>query len=251
MPNKENSAFRPTRGSVRAIVATLIATVALVLMPSPPAGATAVGAVGQGGVSANVVFGPMSAKWWKWLAGQPASANPYLSTDGTNCGQAQQPGPVFFLAGYPNGPIVREGCIIPYGKAVFFPIVNVANVKTVSTETATELWRQLKDDVRWRALSAKVWVDGRPIPGISASNPLWRGCVGPERGCAPRSFSIDLPQDNIFGVVDPVYDLAVADGWYALIPPLARGKHQIRWTGAATFGPGIQTQNVTYNLTVS
>ena len=102
MPNKENSAFRPTRGSVRAIVATLIATVALVLMPSPPAGATAVGAVGQGGVSANVVFGPMSAKWWKWLAEQPASANPYLSTDGTNCGQAQQPGPVFFLAGYPK-----------------------------------------------------------------------------------------------------------------------------------------------------
>lgn len=251
MPNKGNSAFRPTKVFARAIAVAMIATMALVLLPNGPTGATAVSAGSQSGVSANLAFGPLSAKWWKWVAEQPATSNPYLSIDGTGCGQAQQAGPLFFLAGYPSGPITREGCVIPYGKAIFFPIVNVANIKTVSTETATELWRQLKEDVQWRALSTKVWVDQHPVPGISASNPLWRGCVGPERGCVPRSFSIDLPPDNIFGVADPVYELAVADGWYALIPPLSRGQHQIRWTGAARYGAGIQTQDVTYNLTIS
>jgi hypothetical protein len=59
-----------------------------------------------------------------------------------------------------------------------------------------------------------------------------------------------LPADNIFGpTVNPGPHECVADGYWALLPPLSAGSHTIRFAGAIN-SVGFSLQ-VTYYITVS
>jgi hypothetical protein len=60
-------------------------------------------------------------------------------------------------------------------------------------------------------------------------------------------FAITAPNDNIFGLEPGSYD-AVADGLWATVPPLSKGKHTIHFELSAP-NVGI-TQDNTYHLTV-
>jgi len=68
---------------------------------------------------------PLSAwtgKWWKWIRSIPKEINPAFDTTGQYC-NAFQPYPnVWFLAGTFGGSVIRF-CTLPYGKALFFPII--------------------------------------------------------------------------------------------------------------------------------
>jgi hypothetical protein len=128
------------------VVAGALAGALMLILALPTAAGAATAATSVTALSANPLLGPLSAGWWKWIAEQPASTNLLFSESGVNCGQAQPPGPVFFLAGSAVGPVTRSGCTVPAGKAIFFPIVNVANIKTVAGETAQDLWNQVHID---------------------------------------------------------------------------------------------------------
>lgn len=101
-----------------------------------------IGAVHAGGTTQGKLYGKTygewSAKWWQWAYSIPASHSPVLLEGDVDCTLGQQ-GPVYFLAGkatvLPDDPdelpIVLTGerwCSIPQGKALFFPIVNAANI---------------------------------------------------------------------------------------------------------------------------
>ena len=237
---------RTRQSTIRRAIGLIIAMIMTLTLVAPgPVGAA--GAAQSGGLSANPLLGPLSAKWWQWRAAipnPPEGASSQADCDG------RQSGPVFFLSGsVDDKPVVRT-CTVPSGRALFFPLINIANLETLPGETAQILWDQIHVDAGWKVTAVQATVDGKRLPGLSASNGLYRGCVGPELGCFPRSFALALPENNIFGADARVHDPAIADGYYALIPPLERGQHTISFGGRANYGSGSFGQDVTYELTV-
>ena len=76
--------------------------------------------------------GQLTADWWKWIIAIPSEINPLLDDTGEDCGVNQQ-GPVWYLVGTPGdtetgnlttGDAERD-CVIPEGKKILFPIINV------------------------------------------------------------------------------------------------------------------------------
>ncbi|MGE3294156.1 MAG: hypothetical protein AB7O95_22555, partial [Geminicoccaceae bacterium] len=66
--------------------------------------------------------------WWRWALATPARVNPLLDPHATNCDAGRQPRHVRFLGGNFSGgaedpPVVRR-CTVPFGTALFFPILN-------------------------------------------------------------------------------------------------------------------------------
>lgn len=210
------------------------------------------------GVSANPALGPLSASWWQWLLSIPAATNPALvppATSKADCGPRQS-GPVVFLAGsFGPDPVIRR-CTVPRGKPLFFPLLNIINVATDKGETAASLWRDLHVKNDWTATSLTLTVNGRHVLKNSPPTARYRGCAGPERGCAPSSFAIVLPKDPVF--LEPgLYRPVVADGYYVLLPAPSRGKTTITFGGTGSWIPDPTKpekqrlgQSVTYVLTV-
>ena len=242
-----------TRSSFARRAIGLIVAVVMTLGLVVPGSAAAASAHQAAGLSANPLLGPLSAKWWQWVLAQPEETNPLLDSTGAQC-RNRQSGPVFFLAGAGNDPVQRT-CTVPAGKAIFFPMINIVNFATADNETAQILWDQVHVDSSWTVSSVYASIEGVRLPGTSPANPLYRGCVGPVRGCLPHSFKVTLPEDNLFGLPATTYEPAIADGYYVLIPPLPRGKYTIRFggTGSRVVPPGVTqnlTQNIEYKITV-
>src|SRR5919108_6131229 len=65
-----------------------------------------------------------TVKWWRWLTSIPKEINPAFDTNGHNCSRNQRESKVWFLAGT-FGDHVERKCSINFGKALFFPIINI------------------------------------------------------------------------------------------------------------------------------
>ena len=62
--------------------------------------------------------------WWQWTYTMPKEVSPVRDNTGENCHVGQK-GDVWFLAGgYGTSKISRE-CVIPEGKHIFFPVINM------------------------------------------------------------------------------------------------------------------------------
>ncbi len=219
---------------VGAVVAFLGLTIAFAANPNP-------GVLPLQSHPYGKTYGEWSNAWWKWAFSIPASVNPLLDTTGVHCGEGQS-GPVWFLAGtLGGGSVTRDKCIVPTGKALFFPIANTQqdNICPPASYTVAQL-RQLATDtinaVDVNRLAAKV--DNTPIQNlqnyrVGSNNP---------------AYSVILPSDNLYssgcGTSEGTYYPAVSDGYYLMLVPLPPGSHTIHFT-ASDFGI-----NVTYILTV-
>ncbi len=197
-------------------------------------------------------YGDWSTIWWQWAYSQPVAGHPLFDETGVNCG-AGQAGPVFFLGGVFNvsGTAVRTECVVPAGKALFFPILNVAaeNTGTEGVTRENEL-RVGAASLVDQAADLALEVDGTSV-----------GPLAHFRVPSP-AFHFRLPEHNIiqaFGVFAPAgwcfpegelcepYR-AVADGFYVMLAPLPPGPHTIHFRGSfPAFG---FTLDVTYHLTV-
>ena len=72
--------------------------------------------------------------------------------------------------------------------------------------------------------------------------------VAPPIATASSVFTVDLPDNNIFGVAPGEYGPNVDDGFYLLLPPLRVGQHTIHFHGSLAH---YNSLDVTYNLTVT
>jgi hypothetical protein len=142
---------------------------------------------------------------------------------------------------------------VPNGKALFFPIVN-AECSDVENDGDDEedfraCAKALADLIAVDSLAAEI--DGVPIRNLQRyrfSSPLFT--FGP------------LPANNVLqGLCDrpdnpnkpdcPVgtTSMAVADGYYLMLPPLSVGPHTVHFTGAI---PAFNfTLDITYDLIVA
>lgn len=186
-------------------------------------------------------YAGLAADWLEWVLAIPAAANPLLDPDGDFAAVGQS-GKVWFLVGTVGGSATRA-VTVPAGTALFFPIVNYFWVNT--PEYGDPPWSPAQE-ASVRALLAAVVdtthdlvleIDGQPVPDVYALRVS--GAVG----------ACTLPDDNVFGIpFAPVPHECVADGYWALLPPLSAGNHTIRFAGGiAAVGFSL---DVTYEIAV-
>ena len=188
------------------------------------------------------LYSAYQAKWWQWATSLPADHNPLLDTADGTAGQA---GPVWYLGGvFGTGPANRT-LTVPAGKALFFPVINLAYFLTDPTDTE-EGSRDLINTIMDHVVSSFVEIDGRPVAHLERFR------------TESRLFNIGpLPANNILGVDVGAVIPTVDDGIYLLLLPLSPGEHTIRF-GGRVFMPeevlGFEyefTQDVTYHITVA
>jgi hypothetical protein len=204
----------------------------------------AFGQVGQGS-KASGTASELAADWWQWALSKPVEENPLLGeySGGPKCdGQpvTETPGKKWFLAGTFDGSTVERTCTMPVGTQLFFPVVNSIFIVTEPGETEELARQQVNEFINGVLsdpnLSMVVTVDGKEVK----SKRLVRA--------ESSTFTVFLPEDNIFGVPAGEYGPAVADGLWAALPPLSKGEHTIHFEISA---PSLDfTQDNTYILTV-
>jgi hypothetical protein len=186
-------------------------------------------------------YAELTADWLEWLLAIPTASNPLLDPDGAFAAVGQS-GKVWFLAGTAGGSATRT-ITVPAGTAVFFPIVNYFWVNT--PEYGDPPWSPAQEANARSFLASNVdtayglilEIDGQSVPNVDRLRVA--GAVG----------ECTLPDDNIFGVpFEPVPHKCVADGYWALLPPLSAGDHTIHFAGG--MASVDFSLDVTYHITV-
>jgi hypothetical protein len=194
----------------------------------------------------------LAGDWVQYLynVAPPDCVNPVTDATGANCALYQNPDDsVFLLAGNYGGVTVRDECVVPSGKALFFPLLNVnadnAGVPDDMTLPDSELSNYAESNFEvMHADSLKLVVDGHAIRNL-------------ERGAIPLAgYTTTLePDANIFTcLMADGYEgeyKGYLTGYYAFLAPFSPGAHTIEF-GGSSLGPQGQvvTVDVTYHLTV-
>lgn len=186
-------------------------------------------------------YDELAAGWLVWVTGIPGSTNPLFDPDGSYAAMGQS-GKVWYLVGTTGGTASRS-ITVPSGTALFFPIVNSFWVNT--PEYGDPAWSDEQEAYVRGLLAAQadtaenlvLTIDGKPVPNVYAL-----------RAASTVGMCDVPPDDNIFGVpLEPVLHECLADGYWALLPPLSVGKHTVHFAGG--FG-GWFALDVTYQVTV-
>lgn len=148
---------------------------------------------------------------------------------------------MFFLVSTAGGSATRNECVVPAGKMLFFPLLAIAGL-THQREPEHSLRNYNRSFIN-STRELQVSIDGTDISTLVSLEPR----VTPLRAASPAGFfTLDLPENNIFGVAAGQSYEAVADGFYLLVAPLSPGAHTIKF--------GRISRNfaadVTYNLYV-
>jgi hypothetical protein len=179
-------------------------------------------------------YAQWSAAWWQWALGTPKVNNPLIDPTGKFAGEGQS-GPVWFLAGNFGGKTTRS-CILPAGKALFFPVVNKAELGPPGAADEKAMRAMAKGFVD-SARNLEVTVDGKPIKNLMQ----YRVQSGLFLFNGPK------PEE----AVNPFWSgkqMMVSDGYWILLKPLAPGEHVIRFKGEMILGEF--SLDVTYRLKV-
>lgn len=186
----------------------------------------------------------LSARWWRWANSFPQALAPYRDPDGRLCDIGQE-GAVWFLAGTDGSAWVQRRCIVPSGKHVFLPIINMYQRSSVAVPSAG---REAMCDALRRSIaanndalsSAQVLIDG-----VRVEHPeRWRVST-------PQCFDPFPEKDGGKGSGF----VAASDGYWLLLPPLSPGRHTIA-IGANYANPdqeegyGDMLQNFEYVLEI-
>lgn len=199
------------------------------------------------------VHNVLAVNWWQYVLGQPTATNPLLDATGANCALGQS-GPVFFLVGVSgSGTANRTACVVHGPRALFLPLSNVFDVHTPGdgNDTPEAVYFNEFLTFHFRVDTIHASVDGVPVPGLSPVRSPFRACAAPVAGCFPRSFPLQFPDGNLFGLPAGTYKPAVQDGFYLLLAPLAPGVHTISFGGTGSFQDAPSVQDITYHLTVT
>jgi hypothetical protein len=200
----------------------------------------------------------LGALWWRWIyelpQTDPKNCNiPFLDPTGGDCAAGQPArgtsGDVFFLAGTGGGTVVRDKCVVPSGKALFFPIFNFtadnAGVPAAMQQTPMALQALVQAQVDMVPVSMlSVEFDGAAISDLArfkTSVTQFNYILPPE----PNIYDCQ-GQTGVIGTIDPSF----AAGYYIMLAPPTPGAHTLHFTGSApTFQPPLSI-DVTYHLMI-
>jgi hypothetical protein len=181
-----------------------------------------------------------AARWWQWLYELPQESGddctlPVTDPTGASCtyGQTED---VFFLAGnFAGESVVRDECVIPEGKAIFFPIVSLSNDNGGVPEDLQSSPEELEE-------LAQNWVDDLPVDEIEVE---LDGTLVEDMErfkTDPVAYSYELPPEpntysclgatGVEGTVDPSF----VTGYSIMLAPPEPGDHVLHFTAPAITG---------------
>jgi hypothetical protein len=181
----------------------------------------------------------------------PDCLNPVTDATGLSCALYQNPdAAIFHLVGNYGGVSVRDECVAPAGKPLFFPLLNSYGDNAGVPEDMTLPDRELSSyaasnfDLMQKD-SLRLVVDGHTVRNL-------------ERGAIPvAGYAVTLePDANILTcqMIDGYEGeyTGYLSGYYALLAPLSPGAHTIAFGGSSSSAAQGQavTVDVTYHLTV-
>ncbi|WP_320823584.1 hypothetical protein [Reinekea sp.] len=177
--------------------------------------------------------------WWQWTYTMPKDVSPVRDITGENC-HVGQTGNVWFLAGgYGTSKISRE-CVIPQGKHIFFPVINMVYYPrqkgSLSCEDAKSAAALNNDELLSIEISLDSLVSSNPNHArISSAECFDLLGLVPEEYKAPR-----------------VYPSAT-DGFWIMLKPLSKGEHLLKFDAQYNRDRGgysKMAQDIEYKLIV-
>lgn len=196
--------------------------------------------------------GEWSAEWWQWAVSAPVDINPVLDETGEHAHVGQY-GPVWFLAGTFGRPVgsppVERTCVVPRGKALFFPVMNALwwgpdDNTNPYEDNYFELVQELRDiAVASVGPSTLVKLECRIDKLVLDLEDLL------ERQAESAALAFDPAPSLIPG---GPRDLAASTGYWVFLKPLRPGWHTIEFH-AEIDSPyfGNVGHDVTYHIRVS
>jgi hypothetical protein len=190
-----------------------------------------------------------SAQWWQFVMSFPKSESPLSDESGDRCTIGQR-GPVWFLMGTSGGTATRN-CTIPDGKALFFPLLNLADIGD-ATYTVRQLREEL-DPCMDNVTQLSLMIDGKEVVNFDKRNKFRVKSVAFDLYTPPYTY-IDPKTDKSVTVDAANYSPVVDDGYYVMLKPLSTGLHTLQFSGTRTGciltnGEGFSL-NVTYHINV-
>jgi len=198
----------------------------------------------------SVIFGSTysdwSAGWQQWSSSMPSSAHPLF--DSADCSKGQS-GPVWFLGGGYASSNVERSCTIPQGKALYFPIINIACFGIEAEKgycgpagPYIPQMRAYLADVIDLVTDLKLVVDGKALKGDLKNQFRVQSPV----------HTVTVPDSNLLQFYGETIGAgtywSVDDGVYIMLEPLAPGDHTINFQGSIpSFNFNL---DITYHLTV-
>jgi alkaline phosphatase len=195
-------------------------------------------------------YGEWSAEHWKWVYSLPADHHPLTDTADISAGQS---GNVWFLGGScrpnPNGDgtkdsrKVKREATMPFGKALFFPIID-AEASVIEGNGATEaaLRDAAEGYIHGHVEDLDCEIDGRDVKDLERFQvESSQFTFGP------------LPSNNLLG--DPALagksSAAVSDGYFVMVAPLSQGEHTIQFKGKLVFTKDKDGFDFTFSLDIT
>ena len=192
-------------------------------------------------------YGEWAVKWWQWALSIPADRNPLTDATGAFAGEDQS-GPVWFGAGTFGGSEERS-YTMPAGKAIFLPVFNWIFGSGVFDCNPTVPGVPccvpcLQETAAANTESADILEVS--IDGVSVKN------VRSYRAASPGAFPVTYPENSVIGVAAGTYSPQVADGYWLMLAPLAKGTHDIRLhVRAPNTSYGFMEFQVIHHITVT
>jgi len=185
----------------------------------------------------------LTAMWWQWALGIPASQNPLLDETGefAGVGQPYKGSKVFFLAGLLGSGAAERSITVPEGTTFFFPLVTAFFIDSigrgrdpVNNPTVPQLYDIVEAQVD-TVHDLSVTLDE-----VSLLDRAQRVQSPP--------FALKLPENNIFDAAAGEYAPGVSDGYWLSIPALPPGTYELKFGGTIeAFNASI---DITYHITI-
>jgi len=190
-------------------------------------------------------YGGWAAAWWVWDYSIPFATNPILDPTGEDQSQKQS-GPVWFLAGDAGGAVERT-VQIPVGRAIFVPLINVANdypcpdptFQPAPGQSLADFLTQGAEAIIANVDGLSAELDGRTLVDLFDYKGLSR----------LSTLTGDLSMQAFDGCITGTPQPFVADGYWLMIHPLTPGAHTLHLTSSA-YGGGF-TLDVLYHLQIT
>ena len=218
----------------------------LSLTLSPVAGIASVNIFPPGGKPYGLTYADHIKNFWKWSLGIPAKVNPSNDPTGAKCstGQLNTTSSVFYLA-FNTGGLSQRTCKVPAGKGLFIPVMQAEISDKESPKASTQ------------DLNSTVTTDQNSV------NSLYLKIGDKEYNYQDLLkyrtntgiFDVVYPNNGIFGVMQGGPSKDIADGFYIITEPLAKGTYPIHFkssllcTGTGCVDTNF-AQDITYTVIV-
>jgi hypothetical protein len=211
---------------------------------SPASGLSSVDIFQPGDKPYGLTYPEHIESFWKYILGTPASQNPINDPTGAKCatGQSNTNSSVFYLA-FNNGGSSERTCKVPAGNGLFIPVMQV---EWSDKEAPGASIQQLN-------ASAKKDQDNVNSLYLKIGDKEYKYADLIKYRTHTKAFNVVFPDNAIFDVRKGGVAKDVADGFYVITKPFAKGNYTLHFKSSLLCKDvGCETpsfaQDIKYNI---